>query len=57
MPDSYEGHGDTYEKALHDAYDKAKKHGHGPGWYTVVETHVKFENPISDYRIVISPSA
>lgn len=40
---------------LQEALEReADKPGHGPAWYKVQAIYVKKENPITDYRIVLS---
>jgi hypothetical protein len=48
------GRGETFDEAFADAAEKAKER-FGPGWFRLVDIHVNVENPIRDYRIVLSP--
>lgn len=48
------GGGKSFDEAFADAADKAVNR-FGPGWFRMVDVHVFIENPIRDYRIVLSP--
>ncbi len=45
----------TIEGALRHAYEVAREQGSDAEWFTVVETQIRGDNPISDYRVVIRP--
>ncbi len=51
--DEFDGQGDTWEGALEDAYEKAKAHDHGPGWFKVKHWWVRMESPISEHKVII----
>ncbi len=52
--DEFEGQGDTLEAAANDAWEKAKRGGKEPGWYKVKTMWVRSENPIREYRVIIT---
>lgn len=53
--EEFEGQGDTFELAADDAWKKAKANHKDPGWYKVKTTWVRCENPIREYRVIITP--
>ena len=42
-------------RTLHDAIEDATEHQR-PGWYRIVEINVQKTNPISDYRVTVTPT-
>jgi hypothetical protein len=48
------GYGRTLDEAIADAYDNAKGAGFGPDWYAIEAVYVLIENPIREYKVVIS---
>jgi len=53
--EEFEGQGDTFELALDGAWKKAKAGGKDPGWFKVKTMWVRGENPIREYRVIITP--
>ena len=50
------GYGRTYDDAVEDAFDKGKNvAGFEPGWYVVAATFVRVENPIREYKVIVTP--
>jgi hypothetical protein len=49
----YTGHGDTFNDALDDAWNKAKDSGNHV--FRVQEIFITGDNPLSGYGVVISP--
>jgi hypothetical protein len=49
------GYGRTIDEAIQDAYDKGKSFGAKPGWFAVERVFVYVENPIREYKVVVSP--
>lgn len=50
------GYGRTFDEAIEDAYHHGKDlHGAGPGWYKVDASYVRIENPIREYKVIITP--
>jgi len=48
------GAGKSFDEAFAEAAQKAVDR-FGPGWFRLVDVHVYIENPIRDYKIVLSP--
>ena len=49
------GYGRTIDEAIQAAYDKRSQDlGPKPGWYAVNAVFVHVENPIREYKVVIS---
>jgi hypothetical protein len=44
---------ESLQEALEKAAEEAKNQ-HGPGWFGLVDVRFNVENPIRDYRIVLS---
>lgn len=53
--EEFDGHGETFHLATEDAWEKAKRGGKEPGWFKVKATYVRSENPIREYRVIITP--
>jgi hypothetical protein len=54
--EGFPGGGRTFDEAVEDAFKQAReKDGAEPGWYKVEATFVRIENPIREYRVVITP--
>ncbi|MGH3066057.1 MAG: hypothetical protein ACRDOF_07100 [Gaiellaceae bacterium] len=55
--DDFDGQGDTFEEAVEDAWKKAKAHDKPPGWFKVKHEWVRVENPVREYKVIISPGS
>ena len=52
----FEGHGETFEDALEDAWRKAKAADHPSGtWCKVKHQWVRMVNPISEHKVIMKP--
>jgi len=52
------GYGRTFDEAIEDAYHKGQDmHGSEPGWYKIDATFVLIENPIREYKVIITPGS
>ncbi len=51
----FHGRGRTFDDAVTDAWDKAKRDEGEPGWYKIEATFVRVENPIREYKVIIAP--
>ena len=50
------GYGRTFDEAIEDAYHHGREsYGNEPGWYKLEATFVRIENPIREYKVVITP--
>lgn len=50
------GSGRTFDEAVADAYDRGKDvKGFEPDWFEVTHVFVRIENPIREYKVVITP--
>jgi hypothetical protein len=49
------GKGRTFDEAVLDAWNKGDGALGEPGWYKVEATYVRLENPIREYKVIISP--
>lgn len=50
------GYGRTYDDAVQDAFRNGKNvAGFDPGWYVVAATFVYVENPIREYKVIVTP--
>jgi hypothetical protein len=48
--EEFEGQGDSFDKAVEDAFKKAGKQA---DWYKVKHWWVRIENPIREYKVII----
>jgi hypothetical protein len=48
------GYGRTIDEAIQDAYERGKGFGAKPGWFAVEKVFVYVENPIREYKVVVS---
>ena len=53
--EGFEGRGNELHAAVAEAHEKAAKSGHSGKWMHVAEIHVRGENPISEYLVVLKP--
>jgi hypothetical protein len=55
----FHGKGRTFDEAVTDAWDKAKREEEGgePGWYKIEATFVRVENPIREYKVIVNPGS
>ena len=51
VENTYHGRGDTLDKAIEDAWEKAK--GGGPATFRIVDIYFAAENPIREYSVII----
>ena len=52
----FEGHGETFEDALEDAWRKAKAADHRSGtWCKVKHQWVRMVNPVSEHKVIMRP--
>lgn len=50
------GYGRTYDDAVEDAFSNGRKNaGFEPDWYVVAATFVRLENPIREYKVIVTP--
>ncbi len=50
------GYGRTFDDAIEDAYHHGREdRPNEPGWYKLEATFVRIENPIREYKVVITP--
>jgi hypothetical protein len=50
------GYGRTFDEAIEDAYHHGKDLDRAdPGWYKIEASFVRIENPIREYKVVITP--
>jgi hypothetical protein len=48
------GYGRTVDEAVADAFDRGKGIL-SPGWLVVAATFVRVENPIREYKVIVTP--
>jgi hypothetical protein len=50
------GYGRTFDEAIEDAFHHGKELDRAdPGWYKIEASFVRIENPIREYKVVITP--
>jgi hypothetical protein len=50
------GYGRTFDDAIEDAYHHGDLTKPGdPGWYKIDAVYVRVENPIREYKVIITP--
>jgi hypothetical protein len=55
-PGKSEGPGASLQKAIEDAWEKAKGDGAPAGMYVVTRIEIETKNPIHAYTVVIDPT-
>jgi hypothetical protein len=50
----FPGYGRTYDEAVEDAFHNAGA-SKDPGWWVIAATFVFVENPIREYKVIITP--
>jgi hypothetical protein len=48
------GYGRTFDEAVQDAFHNAGKGILSPGWLIVAATFVRVENPIREYKVIVT---
>ena len=48
------GYGRTFDEAVSDAFETGKN-VLSPGWLVVAATFVRVENPIREYKVIVTP--
>ena len=50
------GYGRTFDEAVEDGYQNGRKaRTSSPDWYIIAATFVRLENPIREYKVMITP--
>jgi flavin-binding protein dodecin len=54
--EQFPGSGRTLDDAVADAFHRADIDKSEPRWFKIVEAQVLIENPIREYKVIITPS-